>query len=193
MYARTINKKDYTFGVSGLLYKANVLMYDHQTESLWLQVKRRAVTGSMTGTSLDILPSTLTTWAKWLKKYPATEVLTTETGHNRDYNQDPYASYYKSRSGFLSFFTPGPGEEEKEMVVGVELGDETFAFGMDSLRQSKTLTVSVAGQQLTAHYNAADDFLQVETADRKSVPHVLVYWFVWKGIHPDTGRTAITK
>ena len=193
MYSRTINKIDYTFGVSGLLYKANVLMYDHQTESLWLQVKRRAVTGSMTGTKLDILPSTLTTWTKWLNKHPATEVLTTETGHDRDYNRDPYASYYEESSGFLSFFTPGPGEEEKELVVGVELGDETFAFGMNSLRRSKTLTVSVAGQQLTARYNAADDSLRVETANKERVPHVLVYWFVWKGIHPATGRTAITK
>ncbi len=190
MYARTINGKEYTFGVSGLLYRANVLMYDHQTESLWLQVKRQAVTGPLTGTKLDIFPSTLTTWSKWLKKHPDTEVLTTETGYDRDYSRDPYASYYASRSGFLSFFKPGPGEEEKELVAGVEIGETAFAFGTNALRRGKTLTVSVDGQQLNARYDSDDDTLLVRNAKGERIPHVLVYWFVWKGIHPDTGRTA---
>lgn len=193
MYARTINDKEYSFGVSGLLYKSNVLMYDHQTESLWLQVKREAVTGPMTGTRLNILPSTLTIWSKWLAKHPQTAVLTTETGYQRDYNRDPYADYYKSRSGLFSLFKAGPGEEEKELVVGIELGDKTFAFGMNALRSMKILTATVAGQRLTARYDAADDSLRVETDKKEQVPHVLVYWFVWKGIHPDTGRTAATK
>ena len=39
-----------TFGVSGRLYESNVLLYDHQTESLWFQLKEEAVTGPMTGT-----------------------------------------------------------------------------------------------------------------------------------------------
>lgn len=168
-------------------------MYDHQTESLWLQVKRQAVTGPLTGTKLDILPSTLTSWAKWLKRHPETEVLTTETGYDRNYSRDPYTSYYANRSGFLSFFTPGPGEEEKELVVGVELGEVAFAFGTDALRRDKTLTAVVAGQNLIASYDAADDALLVRNAKGERIPHVLVYWFVWKGIHPDTGRTAAQK
>ena len=190
MHSRTINDKEYTFGVSGLLYKANVLMYDHQTESLWLQVKRQAVTGPLTGTKLNSFPSTLTTWNKWLKKHPETEVLTSETGHDRDYSQDPYASYYASRSGFFSFFTLGPGEEEKELVAGVEFGESTFAFGINALRQEKTLVANVAGQKLTASYDAADDTILVRNKKGELLPHVLVYWFVWKGIHPDTGRTT---
>ena len=39
-------------------------MYDHQTESLWLQVKRKAVAGPMTGTKLEKLASTITSWEK---------------------------------------------------------------------------------------------------------------------------------
>lgn len=52
--------KTYTFGISGLLYKSNVLLYDRETESLWSQIKREAVTGPMTGARLTPLPSTLT-------------------------------------------------------------------------------------------------------------------------------------
>ncbi|MCK5552399.1 MAG: DUF3179 domain-containing protein, partial [Deltaproteobacteria bacterium] len=31
VYSRQIEGKIYTFGVSGRLYKSNVLLYDHQT------------------------------------------------------------------------------------------------------------------------------------------------------------------
>ena len=48
------------FGVSGLLYKSNVLLYDRQTESLWSQIKQEAVTGKLIGTRLQLIPSTQT-------------------------------------------------------------------------------------------------------------------------------------
>ena len=61
MYDRTVNNKELTFGVSGLLHESNVLFYDHQTESLWSQLKEEAVTGPLTGTHLKALPSVTTT------------------------------------------------------------------------------------------------------------------------------------
>ena len=64
MYSRNVNGREFTFGVSGLLYKSNVLMYDKETESLWSQVKNQAVTGPMTGAKLKVLPSSLTAWEK---------------------------------------------------------------------------------------------------------------------------------
>jgi len=42
-FEATLQGKPYTFGVSGLLYKSDVLMYDHQTESLWSQILQEAV------------------------------------------------------------------------------------------------------------------------------------------------------
>ena len=97
-------------------------MYDHQTESLWLQVRRRAVTGPMTGTKLKRLPSTVTSWKKWRRKHPQTEVLSLKTGYLRDYNRDPYEEYYESKKGLFSFLRPGPGARDKELVIGVEMG-----------------------------------------------------------------------
>ncbi|MCK5287235.1 MAG: DUF3179 domain-containing protein, partial [Thermodesulfovibrionia bacterium] len=140
MYARNILGKELTFGVSGLLYKSNVLMYDHQTESLWSQVKGKAVTGPMTGTPLQILPSTLTTWSKWKKRFPETEVLSTETGYMRDYSRDPYEDYYKRKRGLFSFFTPRPGEEEKELIAGVTIDGSVKAYSLDDIRKRETLT-----------------------------------------------------
>lgn len=179
--------KTYTFGVSGLLYRSNVLMYDHQTESLWLQVKRRSVTGPMTGTKLSTFPSSITTWGKWKKKHPDTTVLSFDTGHNRNYSRDPYEDYYRERRGiFSSFFKAGPGEEEKEIVAGVEVGDSFKAYPVKNLRERMKVTDRVGEQSITLTYDNSTDRISVKTASGEEIEPIVVYWFVWKGIHPGT-------
>jgi hypothetical protein len=188
VYARKVAGKTHTFGVSGLLYRSNVLMYDHQTESLWLQVKRRAVTGTMTGTKLVTFPSTITTWKKWKKKHPDTTVLSFDTGHNRNYSRDPYESYYKEKRGmFTSFFKSGPGEEEKEIVAGVEVDDSTKAYPVSIIRQRKNMTDTIGGKKVTLTYDETTDHISVKTSSGQEIEPIVVYWFVWKGIHPNSG------
>ena len=186
MYSRNVNDRELTFGVSGMLYKANVLMYDRQTESLWSQVRREAVAGPLTGEELEALPSTLTTWDKWRKKYPNTEVLSIETGFSRDYSKDPYADYYESQKGFFSFFTPGPGEEEKALVVGVKLEGQAKAYPLKDLRQRKIITDSLSGQQLTLSYKPETDHIIIQKGNGDELVPLVLYWFVWKGMYPNS-------
>jgi len=80
----------HTFGVSGILYKRNLLLYDRETDSLWSQLAGKAVTGPLAGSVLRLLPSTVTTWARWHEEHPATTVLSFQTGFRRDYTLDPY-------------------------------------------------------------------------------------------------------
>ncbi len=177
-----------TFGVSGLLYKANVLMYDRQSESLWSQALRRAVAGPLTGRRLEVLPSTVTSWEKWRKRHPDTEVLSLNTGYHRDYDHDPYAAYYESRSGFFSFFTPGPGEEEKELVAGVELDGQTRAYPLELLRTEGRLRDRFGERRLEIVFDQTTDMLTIQDGEGNNIPHVVLYWFVWKGMHPETSR-----
>ena len=44
------------FGVSGLLYNSDVLLYDHGTESLWSQILGKSVTGPRQGEQLPSIP-----------------------------------------------------------------------------------------------------------------------------------------
>lgn len=175
-----------TFGVSGLLYKSNVLMYDRQTESLWSQVKGKAVTGPMTDTPLKVLPSTLTTWEKWKKRFPTTEVLSTETGYTRNYNKDPYKDYYKRKKGLFSFFKPGPGEKEKELVAGVKIDGSVKAYPVSMLRKKEKLNDRLGGMDITVTFDPKTDELVVLNKEGKEIPFMIVYWFVWKGIHPES-------
>lgn len=188
MYFRQVDGKELTFGVSGLLFKANVLMYDRQTESLWSQVRREAVAGPMTGAKLKVLPSTLTTWKKWRKRYPGTEVLSLDTGYQRDYSRDPYESYYKRRGGgFFSFFKRGSDEEAKTLVVGVALDGAAKAYPIELLREGKTLTDTLGGRKIVLTFDPATDQLTVRDDAGGNIPFITAYWAVWTGMHPASG------
>ena len=160
-------------------------MYDQQTESLWSQVLQHAVTGPMTDTKLSRLPSTLTTWGKWRKKYPETDVLTPETGHIRDYSKDPYADYYESRSGLFGFLKGGPGAEEKELVIGIKIGNTAKAYKLQDLRSVSRIKDKVGATEITSRFDDETDTLTAKDLSGKTLDHLLLYWFVWKEIHPE--------
>ena len=188
MYARTVDGKELTFGVSGLLYKANVLMYDHQTESLWSQVKRAAVTGPMTRTKLKVLPSSLTTWEKWAKRHPDSQVLSFKTGYSRDYDRDPYGLYRRMgwRSFLSNFIGHRLGKEEVQFVVGVQIGDISRAYPLDQLRETGHFSDRLGDKSILVKYEEETDRVLVTSSDGEPVEHLIVYWFVWKETHPDT-------
>ena len=61
-----------TFGVSGKIYKSNLLMYDHETGSRWSQMQQRAITGPLSGPVLGMLPAEHSTWEHWRAQHPET-------------------------------------------------------------------------------------------------------------------------
>lgn len=159
-------------------------MYDHQTESLWSQVMQESVTGPLTGAKLKRLPSTLTSWGKWRTKHPETTVLTAATGYVRDYSKDPYESYYKSRSGIFGFLKGGPGADDKELVVGVRIGDTARAYKLSDLRDSGKVVDTVEDKVLTLEFDTETDSLTVKDQEGAATDHLLLYWFIWKNIYP---------
>ncbi len=72
---RTVAGQTRTFGVSGYLYRANLVLYDEESGSLWSQLGARAIQGPLTGTRLDRTGSAVTTWGDWQTETPETSVL----------------------------------------------------------------------------------------------------------------------
>ena len=66
MYARPQHQgAPLTFGVSGMLWKDSLIMYDRQTRSLWSHVTGKAMKGPLQGTVLTVYPTSMqTTWAQ---------------------------------------------------------------------------------------------------------------------------------
>jgi hypothetical protein len=146
----------------------------------------KAVAGPMTDTPIKVLRSSLTTWKKWKKRFPDTEVLSIDTGYVRDYSRDPYAEYYKRKRGFFSFFKPGPGEEEKALVAGVTIDGIVKAYLINHLRTVQKITDRIGSKDITIIYDSKTDVLSINGRDGNDIPYMIAYWFVWKGIHPDS-------
>jgi hypothetical protein len=86
-----------TFGTSGLLYRSNKLMFDHETASLWSSLTGEPVVGPLVELKLKLsaLPVVTTTWGEWRARHPDTLVLSLDTGFTRDYSEGAaYRAYF---------------------------------------------------------------------------------------------------
>ena len=146
VYDVRLDGRPYTFGVSGLLYQQNLLLFDHATESLWSQLRGRAVTGPLAGTSLRLLPVSMTTWRNWKAEHPQTLVLSFQTGYKRDYARDPYRDWLLDRRMALVISSKGqtkiyPYSELKKAGPSLqdEIGGLAYTIRFDAKQQSATV------------------------------------------------------
>lgn len=90
-----------TFGVSGLLYNANLIMYDRNTDSNWSQLRLECVNGELISTKPKLYNTVETDWQTWRELYPNTQVLSTQTGFSRNYGKPPYGDYAINNDRFI--------------------------------------------------------------------------------------------
>jgi len=185
VFDRRVGERDLTFGVSGRLYNSNVLMFDRQTNSLWSQLAEAAVTGQKTGTHLRPLPSVVTTWAKWRTAHPHTLVLSTDTGHQRDYNRNPYARYELSQSLMFPVGKLDARLQPKDKVLGITVGNTARAYPLAKLKARRSpVRENVAGRPVVVTVRAKGE--ATATINGESADAVVVYWFAWSAFHPRT-------
>lgn len=92
------------FGTSGLLYRNNLIAYDRNTESLWSQMLMRSVNGERIGESTRLIDQVVeTTWAVWKEMYPESNVLSDETGFDRNYDSWTYGKEYEEKNDIFIF------------------------------------------------------------------------------------------
>ncbi len=187
-YRGEVDGKATHFGVSGLLYNSDVLLYDRETESLWSQILSKAVTGPMKGQLLKDLPVWHTSWKAWVKKHPNTTVLSIDTGFNRDYSRSPYAGYGDSKQVYFPVSAKNHAYHPKERVLGVTIGDQFKAYPFIELARLKTsqLTDKFAGNQLTIDFDFENRDGTVTDQNGKVLSAINGFWFAWYAFHPDT-------
>ncbi len=145
-----------------------------------------AVTGPLTGKKLTKLPSTLTTWKKWRRLQPRTLVLSTDTGYQRDYSQNPYARYFKSKSPFSLFSGKSPGLSPKELVIGIEIAGTSRAYPLRDLKKLKAPVEDVlGGMTITIHPNKEGEPYLTD-ASGELLPSTTSYWYVWYSFHSES-------
>lgn len=174
------------FGVSGLLYNSNVLLYDRQTESLWSQVLAEAVTGPMKGRVLQTLPLTLTSWQAWRRAHPDTLVLSADTGHLRDYGRDPYREYARRNQLMFPVREQSRALPLKEMVTGLILNGEARAYPHAALQEQQGPLLDTLGGQairILVEPGGQPRFFEENGTELTGQPG---YWFAWYAFYPNT-------
>ncbi len=85
------------FGVSGMLRKSDMIMWDLETESWWQQFTGEAIVGSMTEKLLDIIPSRVVSVRDFFEMYPKGKILSKSNQESTDYletyGKNPYEQY----------------------------------------------------------------------------------------------------
>ncbi len=177
------------FGVSGLLYNSDVLLYDRQSESLWSQILAEAVAGPRRGETLEVLPSQHTSWGRWREQHPDTLVLARKTGHRRDYGRNPYAGYEDSPNTFFPLANNYEGElHSKERVLGIVAGGSTKAYPFAALEANgqESFTDTVGGEQIVVRFDPAGPAAWAETPAGEPRKSMVAFWFAWYAFYPET-------
>ncbi len=151
MYVRPIiDGEATTFGVSGKLWRDNLVMYDRATGSLWSQLLGAAVAGPLTGQKLEVVPSEVTTWSAWKRRHPDTLALRKppqETLEDTRRRGSSYGSYHADREAIGVRGTKNPDERlpGKTLVYGITLNGGFAAIPFALLEKSPVLNTEALG------------------------------------------------
>ena len=179
-----INGKVEQFGVSGKLYESNLLMYDKSTESLWSQSIGTAVVGDRTGEKLSVYPSQVLSFKMLKERWPYAEVLSTDTGYNRNYAFYPYGDYDNNNSLYFPISIKDSRFPPKEIMFVVNAYDKSIAFPVKQLSGSLA-SVEVGGNKVTGAI--IDGEIIVKDATGKILPGYHEMWFSWATRHQEDG------
>ena len=181
VFDRRVAGQALTFGVSGLLYQSNLLMYDHAgshaAESLWSQLQARAIAGpaASEARTLDVVPFALARWEDWQAAWPETTILGPVNGDGTKYGQDVYGTYFNSDD--LRF-------PVDPLPPAGSLGRKTRVFVSGT---PGAWTVTPLGVQ-----NDESRFEVVGPSGTTPVPGFYAFWFAWYATHADDPGTTET-
>jgi len=157
-----------TFGVSGYLYRANLVLYDEESGSLWSQLAARAIQGPLTGTRLDRTGSAITTWGDWQAAAPDTSVLVPPPASDTvvgpvsfNYNLDFYGRRERITDRYPDHGPLGELEwtdtrlQRRTVVIGVSTDGAARAYAERDLRGGDPINDTVGSLPVLVTATAA--------------------------------------
>ena len=149
------HKEDiHKLGTSGFLYRSNKLMYDQATQSLWNTIEGIPVIGPLVDKDirLESYPVETTTWSIWKNTYPETQVLSLNTGHDRDYSEGAaYQSYFASDELMFpvkNFSNYLPNKELVFVIRSEGYEEDPLAISKNHLRKNPIIHERINGQSI---------------------------------------------
>ncbi len=171
VYDTRVKGVQHELGTSGFLYRSNKLMYDHATKSMWSTLDGSPVMGKLVGQGIQ-LPSlhvVTTTWKEWRSRHPDTQVLSLDTGYQRNYDEGvAYREYFATDRLMFNVQHKDERLANKDEILALrKLTDATGAAANSSAAPSDTLAISAAYLSKTPVYHdrlAGVDFVVLTDA-----------------------------
>ena len=140
-FDRRVDGRTLVFGVSGFLYKRNLVMWDHETESWWSQLLGQALVGEMVGKSLRFVSTQMASWQKAKAQFPNAAVLARESGleylmEDGFYELSVSEDVYSDESPVLLFGTKRALYRDHEWVMGVAIDSLARAYPLSELQEA---------------------------------------------------------
>ena len=187
---RTISGGADTFGVSGLLFQSNLLLYDRSTLSLWDQIRGEAVVGPLTGEKFRRVKSDVLRLAAVREAWPQAKVMNTITGFVRDYSSDPYKGYDQMESTYFPVNTADDRLVSKKPVYGIVVNGVAKAYTIEAVQAEGRVQDTVGGVRILLQYDAATGrvrFTRYSDAGKsEEIIPLRSYWFAWVAQYPET-------
>lgn len=147
------NKKVLSFGVLGPLYNGNLVMYDKESDSYWLQLTGEAFKGSFKGERLkQIAVLEKTTWDK-IKNNQSLNVLAPV--RELDFYRKFYEKYKASKIGLNSVKNKKIDERYEPFTKGLGITAVTISkfYPLDIIKKKKIISDSVGGWSVLITYD----------------------------------------
>lgn len=187
-YLSSVAGRAFSFGTSGLLYQSSKLMFDAETKSLWPTLQGRPMVGPLAGTdlALDYAPVVTSTWGEWRRRHPGTLVLSTETGHQRDYSEGAaYRAYFGSQELMFGVSRKDRRLKNKDEVLIVRLQGKTpLAISTKLLERQKVFEYRHEGEELVVRTDGSG--ANRVYRDGQRIPAYRAFWFGWYAQFPET-------
>jgi len=181
---RTVGDTVTTFGVSGVLYNSDLVLYDRATETLWDQIEAKGIVGPMTDGQLVLVPVSVSRWSRWYAKHPDTLVLSTNTGFDKDYSQDRFAEYRESTRLFMPVNAEDDRVHAKTVVYGFSTDAGDVAIAESVLAKDAIYSGEITGKN--AVVNLHEDGSVTMQRDGETLHPIRLFWFAWYTFHPET-------
>ncbi len=170
---RILKGNETTYGVSGLLYNSNIIPYDRSTNSNWSQLLLKSVNGSLSGQEAETYNLVETSWETWKEMYPASKVVSKNTGHSRSYGAYPYGSYRENESLIFPVSNSDNRLHAKERVLAIIEDENARAFTFDELTESNNIIINnFSGNEIVITGSQQDNLMvafHTETEDGTSM------------------------
>ena len=140
--------------MSGKLIMNALVMYDHQSDTLWSQFLSRGVKGPLANRALEIVPAVQTTWEQWLNLHPDTLVL----DKRGSYGSDTYEGYYRGGSaGIIGESNKDRRLPKKELVMGMVVSGFAKAYPFSAIPQPTVINDHFAGEEVVITFEPTSE------------------------------------